>query len=69
METFQGESQEMLHRHGSKVFICSDVNKSGSSLCVNMDFGLTPTPIMENDEVKESLIRKKEDDNEKTDER
>ena len=35
----QGDSQEMLP-HGSKVFICSEVSKSGSSLCVSMDFGL-----------------------------
>ena len=51
-------SQEMLPAHGSsKVFICSDVSKSGSSLCVSMDFGLAgaPTPIMERDEVKDSL--------------
>ena len=33
----QGDSQEMF---GSKVFICSEVSKSGSSLCVSMDFGL-----------------------------
>jgi len=61
----QGDSQEMLP-HGSKVFICSEVSKSGSSLCVSMDFGLAgaPTPIMERDEVKESLktsIGKRED--------
>ena len=37
--TAQGDSQEMLP-HGSKVFICSEVSKSGSSLCVSMDFGL-----------------------------